>query len=57
MVKYYCDICGKECSNRYFLSLAKEETDDLGQMYDDMNLCCQCCKNIHTYINNEIAKY
>lgn len=56
MIKYYCDICGKECTGKFRLSITDEESDDWCPDDEEMTLCRECCRKVNEYLYSEIEK-
>lgn len=50
MIKYYCDICGKEVINDSMISLIMKGHFDTPKVIEAV--CRECSEKIKTYINN-----
>lgn len=50
MIKYYCDICGKEVTDDSMISLIMKGHFESPEIIE--SVCKECSRNIKTYIDN-----
>ena len=55
-IKYYCDRCKKEIKGPY-IPLVKVLDYDVGDVFQDINLCKPCLNHFYNFLNKKILSY